>query len=62
VLMTETPEHKDPPAPEPPHKGCQISLMFPVDSDEEALAVKKAIDAVLPDVKGRRYTFQIAEM
>jgi len=55
-------EHIDPPPPKGPHKGCQISLMFPVKTDEEALAVKKAIDAVLPDVEGRRYTFQIAEM
>jgi len=62
MLMAEEQTHTDLPAPEQPHKGCSISLMFPVTSDEEALVVKRAIDAVIPDVKGRRYTFQIAEM
>ena len=55
-----------PPTPqqEPPRlrKGCNISLMFPCENDEEALAVKKAIDAAIPDVEGKRYTFQITEM
>lgn len=43
-------------------KACQISLMFQVEDDETALAVKKAIDACLPDVQNKRYTFQISEM
>lgn len=36
--------------------------MFPIDSDEDALAIKKVIDGVVPDVEGKRYTFQITEM
>lgn len=60
--MTETPEHPGVDTPKQKRKGCQISLMFPCDNDEEALAVKKAIDAVVPDVEGKRYTFQITEM
>lgn len=60
--MAETQEHKGTPTPPQIKKGCQISLMFPVASDDEALAVKKAIDDVLPDVENKRYTFQITEM
>jgi hypothetical protein len=36
--------------------------MFPVEDDAEALAVKKGIDKCIPDVEGKRYTFQITEM
>lgn len=60
--MAETTEQQPTDTPLKPKKGCQISLMFPIASDEEALAVKKAIDAAIPDVDGKRYTFQIAEM
>lgn len=44
------------------HKGCHISIMFPVKDDQEAIDVKKGIDKCIPDVEGRRYTFQITEM
>lgn len=60
--MAETQEPQDLPAPLQIKKACQISLMFPVEDDESALAVKKAIDACLPAVDNKRYTFQITEM
>jgi len=47
--------------PAMPKKACMISLMFAVESDNEAMLVKQGIDKVLPDVKKRRYTFQIVE-
>lgn len=43
-------------------KGCHISIMFPVEDDQDAIDVKKAIDKFIPDVEGKRYTFQITEM
>jgi len=49
-------------APKPPKKACQISIMFPVDDDQKALDVKKAIDVIVKDIQDRRYTFNISEM
>lgn len=60
--MGEEPTQTENGPPTRLHKACQISLMFPCSSDDEALAIKKAIDAVVPDVEGKRYTFQITEM
>jgi len=60
--MAEIQEPQVPQVPAQMKKACQISLMFPVETDEEALAVKKAIDDVLPVVDHKRYTFQITEM
>lgn len=60
--MVENMGPTQPDTPEPIRKACQISLMFQVDSDDEALAVKKAIDACLPPIEHKRYTFQISEM
>jgi len=60
--MAETQEHQDPPPPPMIKKGCQISLMWPCQSDDEALAVKKAIDELVKDITDKRYTFQITEM
>lgn len=60
--MEQTPTPNGPMPPQPPRKGCHISIMFPVKDDQEALDVKKGIDACIPDVEGRRYTFQITEM
>jgi len=54
----QAPERSFPPI----RKGCQISLMFQCDSDDKALAIKKAIDDVLPDLENKRFTFQITEM
>jgi len=44
-----------------PEKACMITLMFAVDSDEEALHVKKALDEKVKDIDKKRYTFQIIE-
>ena len=44
-----------------PKKACMINIMFPVETDDEALEVKKHIDDVLTDKKDKRYTFQIVE-
>jgi hypothetical protein len=60
--MENTPIQNDTPQVPSIRKGCHISIMFPVEDDAEALAVKKGIDACIPDVEGRRYTFQITEM
>ena len=60
--MTETPEPQQPDKPTKPHKACQIMIMFPVVDDEAALAVKKAVDAVVADVPEKRYNFSINEM
>jgi len=60
--MAGEPEHQDPAPPAVMKKGCQISLMWPCKTDDEALAVKKAIDAIVSDIKDKRYTFQITEM
>lgn len=60
--MGQEPEHTPPDLPPKIRKGCHISIMFPVEDDQEALDVKKGIDKCIPDVEGRRYTFQITEM
>ncbi len=60
--MADPQEHQDPPPPAMMKKGCQISLMWPIKADDEALDVKKAIDTIVADIKEKRYTFQITEM
>lgn len=60
--MAEPEEPKHPQSPDMLKKGCQISLMWPCKDDEEALAVKRAIDDIVKDIKEKRYTFQITEM
>lgn len=60
--MEPIPVQNDTPPLPKIRKGCHISIMFPVEDDAEALAVKKGIDKCIPDVEGKRYTFQITEM
>lgn len=60
--MGEQPEHPDLPIQPKVKKGCHISIMFPVEDDQTAFDIKKAVDNCVPDVEGRRYTFQITEM
>lgn len=43
-------------------KACQIMIMFPVENDEDALAIKKAIDDVVGDLPDKKYNFSINEM
>jgi len=59
--MPEPQTQPTPSVQEPSKKACMISLMFAVDNDEAALAIKHKIDDVLPDMEKKRYTFQITE-
>ena len=60
--MEPVPKPEDLQPTQQARKGCHISIMFPVEDDQEAFVIKKAIDKCVPDVEGRRYTFQITEM
>ena len=51
-----------PPKQEMPKRSCMINLMFAIENDAEALAVKSAIDEAVKDMKEKRYTFQITEL
>jgi len=59
--MPEPQTQPTPSVQEPPKKACMISLMFAIDNDDMALAVKRKIDEVIPDLEKKRYTFQITE-
>lgn len=50
-----------PQTPPMPKKVCMVQLMFPVIEDKIALDIKQQIDAIIKDVKDKRYTFQIIE-
>lgn len=50
-----------PPVTPMPKKSCIITLMFAVDTDEEALHVKKILNEVVKNIKDKRYSFQINE-
>ncbi len=45
-----------------PKKSCMITLMFGIESDTEALEVKKVIDDAIKDIKDKRYNFGINEV
>ncbi len=51
-----------PPTKEMPKRSCMINLMFAIENDAEALAVKQAIDDAVKEIKEKRYTFQITEL
>jgi hypothetical protein len=44
-----------------PKKACMVTIMFAVDTDDEAMALKKGIDKAIADKDKKRYTFQIIE-
>lgn len=44
-----------------PKHSCMITLMFAIDTDEQALAVKKQVDKAIENIEEKRYTFQINE-
>lgn len=44
-----------------PEKACVITIMFPINTDDEAINIKKQISDILKDTKDKRITFQIAE-
>ena len=50
-----------PPLKPMPKKSCIITLMFAIDSNEEAMHVKEKIDALVENIKEKRYSFQINE-
>jgi len=52
---------ESPPTKEMPKRSCMITLMFGIENDAEALAVKKVIDEAISDIKEKRYTFQLNE-
>ncbi len=60
--MAENGQQSDTPKPDQPKKGVSIQIMFPCESDNEALAIKKCIDDVVKDVIEKRYTFTISEV
>ncbi len=59
--MEEIPKRQEPGKPTTLRKACQIMVMFPVEDDQTALDIKKAIDAIVQDVKEKRYNFSINE-
>ena len=50
-----------PPIQPVPKRNCLITLMFAIESDAEALAIKKVIDEAVKNIKDKRYTFQLNE-
>lgn len=44
-----------------PKKSCMITVMFGIETDEQALDVKQQVDDALKNLKEKRYTFQINE-
>jgi len=60
--MGQEPTQEQPQEPKKPKKGVSIQIMFPCDSDDEAIAIKKAIDDVVKDITEKRYTFSISEV
>lgn len=51
--MTENEQKKS------PVQVCSIRIMFPVDSDEQAIAYKKKIGDVLADIPQARIEFSL---
>ncbi len=60
--MVETPTQDNAMPSKPSKKACQIMLMFPVGDDTEAIHIKARIDAVVNDIKEKRYNFSISEV
>ncbi len=60
--MTENSEQPKTPKPNQPKKGVSIQIMFPCESDDSAMIIKKRIDEVVKDVTEKRYTFSISEV
>lgn len=50
------------PNPEPQKQLCQIRIMFAVDSDDEAIAVKKKISESLADKPDINIQFTLGSM
>lgn len=50
----------DVPTPKRP-EVCHIEVIFPVDSDEDALKYKTAVSNALKDIPSKRFTFSIRQ-
>lgn len=48
--------------PTPKEEICSIRIMFPIESDEQAIDLKKKIKAVFPDDTDAHFTFEIMTM
>ena len=60
--MEEEPKQPQLPPKCQPKKGVSIQIMFPCESDDVAIAIKKQIDLVVKDIEEKRYTFNISEL
>ena len=60
--MAKDGEQTETPKPKTPKKGVAINIMFPCEDDAEAFRIKGCIDAVISDIKEKRYKFNITEM
>ncbi len=60
--MEETPTQDEAMPSKPSKKACQITLMFPVMDDAEAMHIKARVDVVVNDIKEKRYNFSISEV
>ncbi len=60
--MVENGQQTDTPKPNQPKKGVSIQIMFPCESDDEAMEVKRAIDHAMLPFTEKRYTFSISEV
>lgn len=40
---------------------CRMEIVFPIESDEQAIAIKRIVGEALKDIKNKRFTFSIAE-
>lgn len=56
TVKMETPETKI------PNQICTITLVFPVDTDDEAIALKKKIDIAVSETPKVRVDFRIMNM
>ncbi len=60
--MEETPKQQDSGKPTALRKACQIMIMFPVEDDADAMAIKANIDEIVLNLKDKKYNFSINEM
>jgi len=47
---------------QPKTEVCSITVMFPVTSDEQALAIKTKIAELVKEIEGVRFDFRITAM
>lgn len=53
----------DPKNPEqPPQQVCTFNIMFPVNSDEQAIEIKQKLGAVLSEISEARIDFSLRTM